>query len=251
MSTSSTKKKIIKDDDYAFRQSIAPEDIDPFIKEESDRGVILILGAYLEELLGGLISDACVTNTLADSIISHKMPIGDFQSRLLLAQAIGLIDETETKALQLIQRIRNKAAHFDRKGEGFNVLFNSHSTISQVTDLARLLELATPIKEQAIIRLCFIAAARQVGTFLSLRRASIKRPSAPKSSKEIAHGMLDEYEGTPIGERLKSIKSSEELAIFYVQAHYLSLIIIKAKDFNVSHEEILRVFDKQIEAYYS
>ncbi len=246
------KKKSTKPDDYTFRENIDPEIITPLLEKESDRGVILILAAYLEEILGGIISDACVTNSLADGIINHRMPAGDFQSRLLIAQALGLIDETEVQALQIIQRIRNKSAHFDRKGSGFDVLFDSSSTMSQVVNLTQLFDLPTPPRQQPLIRLCFIAATKHLASCLAIRRAYVKRPSLLKSTKEVAEGMLSEYEGTLIGERIKALKKDNSPPMFHIYVHYLNLIMMKAEDYSASHnkpvspEEILRVFDKQL-----
>ena len=106
-----------------------PARVTKLVEAEPDRGVILILGAYLDEILGVLITGACVSDTLAAGILKHGQPAGTFNNRMALAQALGLIHEEDVQALRIVQKIRNKAAHFDLSGRGFEVLFDSSITV--------------------------------------------------------------------------------------------------------------------------
>src|SRR5438105_15566950 len=97
-----------------------PRRITALLESESARGGILIVGAYLEELLSELIRAASVSEKSAEKLMEFRGPAGDFNSKILLCASFGLIHESEAKALHAVRRIRNQAAHFDRKGKGFD-----------------------------------------------------------------------------------------------------------------------------------
>src|SRR6185503_16772110 len=87
-----------------------PKEITRLLEKESDRGAILILAAYLEEILGEIVRGACVADDLADQLLDPRRPAGDFDSRILVCSAFALVHPEEVKALRLVQRIRNRAA---------------------------------------------------------------------------------------------------------------------------------------------
>lgn len=80
--------------------------------KESDRGAALSVAAVLEDHLAEIIK-----SFLKDSRSSHKLldgfnaPIGTFSSKILLAHALGLIQDDEFEQIELLRRIRNKFAH--------------------------------------------------------------------------------------------------------------------------------------------
>jgi hypothetical protein len=76
------------------------EEMEALLKKESDRGVILILAAYIEEILGLIISDACVSPVIAATLLRHDEPANTFGARLLLVEAFGFIHETEAIGLK-------------------------------------------------------------------------------------------------------------------------------------------------------
>lgn len=190
-----------------------PERITVLLETESDRGAILILATYIEEILGILVAAACVSDALADNILKHGQPAGTFDARMLLAQAFGMIHEEDVKGLRIIQKIRNKAAHFDRSGRGFDVLFDSPATADQVVELSALFYEKLADRTPLAVRLSFIESARNVANRLLMRRQDITRPVAVKSTQELIAEALELQAGTPLDgllDKLKQLKDSPE-----------------------------------------
>lgn len=185
-----------------------PKKVTELISKESDRGVILVLAAYLEEILGFIIRAACVSDKTADDILAIRKPAGDFDSRVLISHAFGLIHSDEVRALRLIQKIRNRAAHFDRSGRGFDVLFDSASTADQVNALVDAMRLKLKSQEPRAIREGFIIAARAVATRLLIRFATTNSTTAPLSIAEHAALVRESLAGTPLGERMQHAEES-------------------------------------------
>jgi len=146
-----------------------PKEITKILATESDRGIILILAAYLEELLGLIIKESCISDKEADKLLEFGGSAGDFGSKRLLCTSLGLIHNEESAALKLVQNIRNRAAHFDKKGRGFKVLFDSNQTIDQVEALAEKMNVKLLSRKQEDVRFCFIIVSRFLTTKLYAR----------------------------------------------------------------------------------
>lgn len=176
-----------------------PEKITALLKAESDRGAILILGAYLEEILGFIVRGVCVSNDIADSLLQLRRPAGDFDSRILLCEALALIHPDEASGLRAVQKIRNGAAHFDRKGRGFDVLFDSQSTCDQVVNLCAALNLRLHSREARAVRESFIVASRLLALRLWIRLNETQRPTQARTVSEIADGIREQMKDSPLG----------------------------------------------------
>lgn len=80
--------------------------------QESDRGAALSAAAVLEDRL-----EEVIKTFLRDCKSSLKLldgfnaPIGTFSSKILLAHALGLIQDEEFQQIELLRKIRNKFAH--------------------------------------------------------------------------------------------------------------------------------------------
>lgn len=183
-----------------------PVKITQLVEGESDRGAILILSAYLEELLGELVRAACISDVSADTLLAFRRPAGDFDSRISLCAAFGLIHKTEEAGLEAVRRIRNRAAHFDRKGHGFDVLFSSDQTIDQVADLAKAMNFGLTSREGEAVKGIFIVAARLLATKIMIRAIEVERPTPPRTVKEIANELRSKMKGTPAGERARQFE---------------------------------------------
>ena len=133
-----SNKNFLSVDDYKGM----PKEITSLSNSESDRGSILVLSAYLEEILASLISEVCISDDEANNLLEFRGPAGGFSLKISLCYALGLINAEEKDALGQIRKIRNAAAHFDRK-RGFDVLFTSDKTINHVSNLADSLNLST------------------------------------------------------------------------------------------------------------
>ncbi|WP_375435058.1 hypothetical protein [uncultured Hymenobacter sp.] len=180
--------------------------IEMLVKEESDRGAILIITAVLEELLGEIIKEGTASEAYGNELLKIGQPAGDFESRILIAQAFGLIHAEDTKKLKIVQRIRNKAAHFDRKGRGFNVLFDSSSTIDQVAELSLLAKYPLSSRLPLHVRLNFVIATRTLMLRLLQRWMHTYSNTSLLSEEEEIAELLKKYKATDIGDYLKEIK---------------------------------------------
>ena len=176
-----------------------PKRISALLRKESDRGAILIVAAYLEEILGLIVRGACVSDDRADELLAFRKPAGDFDSRVLLGHALGLLHSEEVRALRIVQRIRNRAAHFDRGGRGFDVLFDSNATVDQVSDLMVALSGHLASREHKTVRAAFTACARLLATRLYLRLLQLQRPKAPLTLKAQAEAAQAAWKDTEMG----------------------------------------------------
>ncbi len=94
---------------------------------ESDRGLILVGGALLEDSIEALLSSyfaferssfpwiLTTTKVLEDTVSSlfsfNGGPLGTFVGKLNLAYAMGLLEEYEFRNLERFSKVRNKFAH--------------------------------------------------------------------------------------------------------------------------------------------
>lgn len=173
-----------------------PKKLTVLLEKESDRGAILILGAYLDEILGMIIRSATVSEDQGDALLEHRQPAGDFSGRISLCQAFGLIDVTEAQALNLIRKIRNKAAHFEGKGRGFDVLFDSPGTVDQVHALTNCLFPGHTANGKDSPRERFVLATRMLAIRLYMRGLGAMPAQVPLSSKEHANAIREAVKGT-------------------------------------------------------
>lgn len=178
------------------------------VEKESDRGAILILAAYLEEILALLVRAICVSDKLGQKLTELNKPAGDFDSKIILCVSLGLISEDEGRALRFVQKIRNRAAHFDKKGRGFDVLFDSDPTIDQVSEFAKLSRSSMESREPAIVKRAFVRTCRLLSTKLYIRLAKIERKPAALSSKEEADKIVERMKGTDFGEYLAIMRQN-------------------------------------------
>ena len=197
-----------------------PKKITELVEHESDRGAILILGAYIEELLGELIRSACTSNENADKLLEFRKPAGDFDSKILLCLAFGLMHENEAKALHAIRKIRNRAAHFDKKGQGFDVLFDAEQTIAHVSNLAEAMNLRLESREPDAVKALFEVSTRLLAAKIMIRAILAKQPQPVQTINEIANEYRSQIAGTEQGERLKNL---EEGGLEAMSAYFKNL----------------------------
>ncbi|MGI4735055.1 MAG: hypothetical protein ACRYG7_07745 [Janthinobacterium lividum] len=163
------------------------------LEKESDRGAILILGAYIEEALGIVITRHCVSDAAASKLLKHGQAGGTFEARLTLAEAFGFLHDSEIVGLRILQKIRNKAAHFDRSGRGFDVLFDSALTADQVVALADLFGYRKPERQAAALRLALVDIVEKLVLSFFIRNTRTQAPAPAQSIEELAMAQFDAY----------------------------------------------------------
>ena len=105
------------------------------IHEESDRGVALAAGAFVENYLGLYIAARLPVKGLETDLFAQGAPLEVFHNRILVARAFELISASDFADLMRIKKIRNRFAHHPL-----------HTTFGddQVMQLARQLSQQSP-----------------------------------------------------------------------------------------------------------
>lgn len=178
-----------------------PKEITALFESESDRGAILIMAAYLEEILGCNIASYCVSEEAANDIMDFRGPAGGFDLKIRLSFALGLLHEEEKKGLEAIRKIRNAAAHFDRK-KGFNVLFDTERTQALVHNLATTQNIDTKTDSPSAVKHLFFLSVRLLASKLFARGLEIVPPQEPTTLKEKANKFRKLMAGTERGDAL-------------------------------------------------
>ncbi len=85
------------------------------LRHESDRGVVIVLAAMLEEIL-----EECVKARLekldqvvglADKLFGPERPLSTFSAKIAMAAALGVIDEDLYRRIDGVRALRNACAH--------------------------------------------------------------------------------------------------------------------------------------------
>ena len=94
---------------------MAKPETDINLLKESDRGCILVAAAMLDTRLSTIFEERFTQNKISKkllkSIFSVLGPLGTFSSKIQLAYALNYISRKSHDDLELIRKLRNKAAH--------------------------------------------------------------------------------------------------------------------------------------------
>jgi hypothetical protein len=92
----------------------SPEYLSAELQGESDRAIVILLSALLDETLTLLIGRRLAfeaTETQYDHVFRFEGPLGTFSSRIEIAYLFGFIDELTRSQLDDIREMRNACAH--------------------------------------------------------------------------------------------------------------------------------------------
>ena len=84
----------------------------PELNKESERGQVLVVCSYLDELLRRVLLAFFQIGPTSDRLVTgFNAPLGTLSTRVKAAYALGLISEREFKECETLRRIRNHFAH--------------------------------------------------------------------------------------------------------------------------------------------
>lgn len=209
-----------------------PKELTSLLEAESDRGAILILATYLEEILGLIISGFSTTEKLAEELLDVRGPAGSFSYKIQICETFGLISSDESAALNCLRKIRNSAAHFDHKGRGFKVLFDSPQTRDQVNVFLGHLNLSLKTKNAEAVRRAFIAAGRLLASKLTIRLAMVPPAKIAKTGRELATESKARLKDSPIGkviEEARAVGGAKGLEQLMQLLHFMKMEMDRVK----------------------
>ncbi|MGJ7912635.1 MltR family transcriptional regulator [Neobacillus sp. LXY-1] len=82
------------------------------LENSSDRGIALICGSIIDQLLTNILKSFLVETDKRDSeLFKGNGPLSDFDSKIKMTYYLGLISKNEVSNLTYLQRVRNRFAH--------------------------------------------------------------------------------------------------------------------------------------------
>ncbi len=83
---------------------------------ETDRGIVILLTAELDMLLGKILEKALLPKSgCTEDILGSGYSLGNFSARIELVYRLGFISEITAHDLHIIRKIRNCFAHGSHK----------------------------------------------------------------------------------------------------------------------------------------
>jgi DNA-binding MltR family transcriptional regulator len=107
------------------------EDIFSALEHDAPRAVAIIAGAIIEGMLERIIISRLKDKepNLIGRLFKNKGPLSDFDSKLLIAQAFGIIERTTAEDLHRIKSVRNTFAHATQ-----NITFDTPEILSEIKE---------------------------------------------------------------------------------------------------------------------
>lgn len=82
------------------------------MRAETDRGLALVMAAYLDDLLDDLLRKSFIDDrAVAKELLDFNRPLSSFSAKIELTYALGLISNDLHRKLHQIREIRNHFAH--------------------------------------------------------------------------------------------------------------------------------------------
>ncbi|WP_157896949.1 hypothetical protein [Pseudomonas putida] len=81
------------------------------LANETDRGSVVLAAAWLDESLTSILMAYMKPTERKDDLLSPGRPLGDFGTKIALADRLRLIHPSLLKSLDMVRRLRNDFAH--------------------------------------------------------------------------------------------------------------------------------------------
>lgn len=85
-------------------------DVATALKDESDRGTVVLAAAWLDESLTNIIKKLFKPSNQEELLASGKA-LGDFGTKIMLAERLKLINPALVRSLNICRKLRNEFAH--------------------------------------------------------------------------------------------------------------------------------------------
>ena len=101
--------------DQALRKemSLTFSEVATQLFEESDRGSVVLAGAWLDEKLTQILKKYLLASK-SETLLGPGNPIGDFGVKIELCYRLGLVSKESHRSLKLFRKLRNDAAHLSK-----------------------------------------------------------------------------------------------------------------------------------------
>ncbi|MHC8404277.1 hypothetical protein [Pseudomonas sp. TMB3-21] len=109
-------------------------DIVTALKDESDRGTVVLAAAWLDESLTNILKKL-FKETDKEDLLSPGKALGDFGTKILIAERLKLINPHLVQSLTICRRLRNDFAHLSS-----NLSFSTNTVKGRVENLFKLNE---------------------------------------------------------------------------------------------------------------
>ncbi|MES1934413.1 hypothetical protein T35B1_17501 [Salinisphaera shabanensis T35B1] len=104
------------------------------LRAESDRGSVIVAGAWMEDLLSDAIQKRLLPSPEQnDKLFGPRGPLGTFAAKIDIAHRVSLITREVRKSLHICRRLRNDFAHVAHP-----ISFDTESVKDRVTELFEL-----------------------------------------------------------------------------------------------------------------
>lgn len=102
------------------------DEFDKEVKSNSDRGIALISGSIIDNLLADLLKSFFIKkDNIEKQLLNPGQTLGTFDAKIKMAFYLGLISEDEYQNLSLIQKTRNRFAH-----QVINISFENEAIVN-------------------------------------------------------------------------------------------------------------------------
>lgn len=102
------------------------------LEGESDRGTVVLAAAWLDESLTAILAAYMKPGAKKDDLLSPGRPLGDFGTKIILADRLRLVHPSLLKSLDMIRRLRNEFAHI-----ASDLTFETESVKARVNNFFR------------------------------------------------------------------------------------------------------------------
>src|SRR5688500_9446577 len=102
--------------DYQSRGDVmlTSKDLQKLLRDESDRGLVILLATYIEDRLLDRICKAMPNGEECRRSLTKGGPLRSFEHRLAIARALNLVSEMHLENLDVLRAMRNACAHSRR-----------------------------------------------------------------------------------------------------------------------------------------